>query len=110
MVKQDHVLVQCLTAPGTGKNHQWIISVDGQQSAPLQTNSSYASPTVQVLSGEGAEAASTLGNQTIFIGGSNFGKVEDAKASALRVTYGITGNEYKAEGCRVTHDHDQIQC
>ena len=43
-VKVAHELLECKTQPGTGRNHRWAVSVDGQHSAVFLSNTSYAPP------------------------------------------------------------------
>ena len=66
-----HVSIECISVPGTGKNHWLQLSVGNQASAPYGANMSYAPPVIASFSGPGAggSTAWTLGNVAVRITG-----------------------------------------
>ncbi len=72
--------ISCLTAPGTGRNHSWIVYIDGSPSPVFAGNTSYGAPIVATYAGEGTvrgdvscmygvACGSTRGHQVINITG-----------------------------------------
>jgi hypothetical protein len=119
VVELDFSSITCLTAPGTGKGHSWIVVVDGTPSAVFAANSSYGPPVVATYAGTGtvlgsqecfagSDCGSTRGLQTIVITGQNFGSAE--LGNALVVRYGPTGVELVASSCVIIEAHVKIQC
>jgi hypothetical protein len=41
--------LHCLTGQGSGKNHSWLLEVDGQRSEIYHAGTSYAPPVIQSL-------------------------------------------------------------
>jgi len=104
-----HSTVRCLTAPGTGTNHSWVVTVDGQASALFAAGTGYAAPIVVFYRGDGVEDADTRGGQVVRIEGRQFGTV--ARNAIDLVTYQRPdGPLFEAVGCRVTQDHVEVTC
>lgn len=102
----EQLVLVCLTAPGTGKDHSWIVDVAGQKTPIFVANTSYAPPIIQGFREDGAEDASTHGGEVVVIVGSNFGTV--AANAITRVTYGEIGFEFAASGCFVLVNHVRV--
>jgi hypothetical protein len=60
-----------MNVPGAGKDHHWIVTIDGQISERSTTN--YGKPEIVGFSGLGAFDALTDGGELIRIHGRNFG-------------------------------------
>ena len=60
-VSDPHVALACVTTEGAGKEHKWVVKVDGQESK--QPTSSYARPVVSHFTGPGSRFALTSGYQ-----------------------------------------------
>jgi hypothetical protein len=110
-----HGRISCLTAAGTGKNHDWKVTVgadleavEQQTSAIYDANTYYAQPFVSTLEGVGSSEAITDGNQLVTIKGGNFGTQDMARIN--NVTYGKDGKEFVASGCTITEAHKTIEC
>jgi hypothetical protein len=126
-VIKPHVLYECFTAPGSGANLSWHVSVAGQASAVLPSASAYAKPVVfslQDVVGRSITAAPTAGGTVVVITGKNFGPAGADSALQL-VTYGdcavfageqqtagadCARREYVASECNVTLADTEIEC
>jgi hypothetical protein len=100
----DHTEIRCNTTVGSGKQHRWVIKIDGQNSTVSTT--SYDRPSVESITGEGAEDALADGGQRVTITGKNFGPSQGKLES---VTYGPSGQEFVAVNC-VYVSHYVIEC
>jgi VCBS repeat-containing protein len=98
--------IQCLTSPGTGKDHWMQMSIGAQLSNPFNAKLSYSPPVVIEYAGPGSIDASTEGNESVVIEGRNFG----LGTVGPLVTYGENGTEYEATSCSVTTPHTHITC
>jgi hypothetical protein len=110
-----HGRIDCLTAAGTGKNHDWKVTVgadleavEQQTSAIYDANTYYGQPFVSTLDGAGSSQAVTDGKQLVVIRGGNFGTQDMARIN--NVTYGKHGKEFIASGCTITEAHKTIEC
>jgi hypothetical protein len=91
--------IQCLTAPGTGKQHSWQVIVQvchrevngetvtlsacrNQTSPVFPAMTAYAPPAVAAISGEG-RSSHTAGGDTVILTGANFG-FSDAKLQLVQ--------------------------
>jgi len=62
----------CLTAPGSGKDLLWNVTVAGQTSPILTTRpTSYAAPVTGTFTGPGSNLAKTYGYEMVYIGGAS---------------------------------------
>ena len=100
----DHTEIRCNTTQGSGKQHRWIIKIDGQNSTVSTT--SYDRPSIDNVAGLGAVDASTDGEQEIVITGKNFGPSQEMLE---KVSYGPSGQEYTASEC-IRTSHTEIRC
>jgi hypothetical protein len=62
-IETPDVLMSCLMGSGTGRNHFWELSVDGQHTNLLNTSTNFAPPFVTQLDGPSASAARTQGGE-----------------------------------------------
>jgi hypothetical protein len=120
VVDADFVSITCLTAPGTGSGHSWVVIVDGNPSPVFGANTSYGAPVVATYSGvgtvggsqtcfeAGVDCGDTRGRQLITISGQNFGSND--MGNELAVRYGPTGSELAAQNCTIVTPHTVIQC
>ena len=69
---KEHVAITCLTSPGTGNNHKWVVRMGEQTSEMTDILSGYAAPALNTITGDGSIDASTLGGQSVRISGTNF--------------------------------------
>ena len=53
VVTASFTSIQCVTAPGTGKELNWFVTVDGQRSSLVYANTSYGQPVVAYYNGTG---------------------------------------------------------
>lgn len=71
VTKQDTTMT-CLTAPGSGKDLLWNVTVAGQTSPILTTRpTSYAAPVTGTFTGPGSNLAKTYGYEMVYIGGAS---------------------------------------
>jgi hypothetical protein len=69
-VTTAHTVMTCLTTQGTGTGLVWRVSVEGQASQTLLTQTTdYAPPVTAQFSGVGASLAQTYGYQAVIISG-----------------------------------------
>ena len=107
-VSAAHTQIRCLTAPGTGKDHAWRVTVGAQNSDVLEAEMSYAPPVIVAFTNEGAESALTPGGQVVVIEGRQFG-FDSAMIDA--VTYGVDSKEFDATPqCTILEAHRRIEC
>lgn len=107
-VSVQDVQIICTTAPGVGSSLTWAVTIGSQTSAPSNSTSSYAPPSISDYIGPGAVGADTVGSQAVIINGHNFGPLGTAPDSA---TYGgPNATLFEASGCSVTTDHVVITC
>jgi hypothetical protein len=102
-----HSRIACLMGVGTGREHFWRVSIDGQMTPLSPSESFYAPPFVTLLDGDAAEAARTQGGEWLRINGSNFGT--DVTVIS-RVSYGPTGVEFNATNCSIVMPHTSLMC
>jgi hypothetical protein len=106
------VQITCYTAPGSGADLVWAVSV-GTQLSPLRLNltSNYAAPVVAFYSGPGSREADTMGGEVVVISGRNFGPLS---SPIDRVEYGINGTDlsFVATACAhsPTNPHSELTC
>lgn len=62
-IETPDVLMSCLMGSGTGRDHFWRLSVDGQTTNLLNTSTFFAPPFVTQLDGPSASAARTQGGE-----------------------------------------------
>ena len=110
-------LIQCLAAPGTGKNRPWALTVAGQTANFTATLQSYAAPTVFSFSGTPATAGATGGGEAVTITGENFGP--NAALVTARYVWAASGSQpkgalsnatYVATACAMTTPHFVLTC
>ena len=109
-VSTAHTQIECTTAPGTGKDHSWKVTIGGQVSAPYAANTSYAPPIVASYEGLGATDAETNGNQVVQVLGRNFGRAEDMVIES--VTYSRPNGTIfdVSSNCTVSQAHTRLTC
>ena len=103
-VTTEHVLLECQTVPGAGRELQWVVTIDRQRS--IFPTTYYAPPEITSFSGDYVDDAQTWGGQWIFIHGQNFATTEFLE----RVTYGPFGQLYEATNCTVVEASIEIRC
>jgi hypothetical protein len=110
--------VQCVTAPGVGKDLNWTVSAKGQRSAPFRLSgpvvgvsaSQYRAPAVTSVV-PSVSPLTTLGEQAVTVVGTNFGP----SGSGVVVTYGPAseqGRRYTAKDCvmNTSQAHVALTC
>lgn len=101
--------IECVTVPGTGVGLAWSVVIADQDSGVLDAQTSYGAPIVTDYSGEGSLEALTVGNETIYIAGKNFG----ATISAVeRVSYSSDNGTLfvTTHTCVMYEPHVKIKC
>eukprot|EP00808_Paulinella_micropora_P030656 g79511.t1 len=104
--------IECQAAAGSGKDHQWEVTVAGQQSAfsAASQTSSYTAPSIigDITTAGGSSFIATTGGIVVIIEGQNFGPV----GAPLVVTYGPAVNpaKYTAASCTQSVAHIRINC
>lgn len=104
-IVDDHVTLECETVPGVGKDLEWTIRVDGQNSTDPVTD--YGTPVITQVNANDVDAAHTDGGTTVTLMGENFGP--PGHGFLVAVTYGPTGSEYSAVNVRHV-SHTEIEC
>lgn len=112
-------VLECKTAPGTGKGHTWRVDIAGQLSVVQTANpQAYHPPVVSIEEGGAAGvdvlALETPGSQRVRVRGLHFGPTSATIAS---VKYGPTDPnsptgdlEYSAVSCNMETPHESILC
>jgi hypothetical protein len=104
------VQIECFTAPGTGKNLSWKLSVDGQNSTVLLANTAYGVPVITGFDGQAADSADTSGGQLITILGQNFGPIGSSRLGSVYYSQASeTLVRFIAENCSVIEAHTKIR-
>ena len=97
-----HTQINCTTAAGAGANLIYLVTVDGQLN--VVPTASYGVPVITSISG--MSGGSTDGGDVVVLTGQYF----STNQWFISATYGPTGAEYNASGCRVSVPHTQITC
>lgn len=101
-----HVNIRCLTAPGVGKNLEWTVMIDGQNSSVPVT--AYAEPVVRDIVAEHLSDLSANGGDDVWLVGDHFGPPHRGFVTPTSVTYGPTGTE--VHGIHVQHhNHSKLE-
>jgi hypothetical protein len=101
----DHLVIACLTAPGTGNNHKWIVRIGEQTSKTSDSLTGYAAPALNTITGDGSSDASTLGGQNIRISGTNFPPYGRTLANSNTiVTYTNGFQTFVAKNCALMYE------
>jgi len=113
--------MECLTAPGYGKDHSWIVSINTIESAMYSCEingvcSSYTAPEITSISAPSLLA--TAGGEYVTLTGTNFGP--SAAADAMFASYGVSGATdsstslkdtlYNSSDCEVVTAHTVVRC
>ena len=103
--------MQCLMAPGAGRDLQWNIDVCGQESTPLDTITAYGPPVIGSYGAAGSGALQTEGGEIITLNGINFGPAGAGHIQGVSFGSG-NGTEHilDSTACSVTVSHQQITC
>ena len=102
-----HKTIECTSLDeGVGNNFEWKVSVGEQSSSWKTSQISFASPSITMISGAGAQNAFTVGGQIVVLTGNNFGP---KNGIIPQVFYGKSSTEYTATECNVL-SHTKIQC
>jgi hypothetical protein len=109
-VTTAHKQIRCLTSSGTGRDHYFVVHVEGQTSLPVFGNNSYAVPVVETYSGSGVHNARTSGGQIVVLNGRDFGSVERNKITWVKYGKINSDVQFNAQDCRVLVDHRKILC
>ncbi len=129
-VVASHTFMTCISAEGVGVGHTWVVTVDGQTSAPSAATTSYLPPTLSGLAplplGQGVYNLSSLallrtaGGDTLELTGSNFGPVTTIPgstltqaallASTLPIAEVSNGRACLIALCRVVVAHTTMHC
>ncbi len=121
----DGSVLQCISAPGTGGDLYWTVTV-GNQTADNQVGpTSYGWPVIASFAGLPARSGATEGLETVMIFGSNFGPLGtpltatySAPVAVRSVVVGAGALDtgipepavFRAQGCVVVEAHKQINC
>ena len=110
VISAEHTGISCKTAEGTGKDHSWVVEVDGQASQVFAAGTSYGNPIISFYGGAHYTELLTSGGQQVEIHGHNFGMA--SLGNDIHMTYGPTGTEFVATGCFIpdAHKHKLIIC
>lgn len=123
--ERPHEELRCVSVPGVGLNHAWVVTVGGQASVPSDAAGEmgltrYRAPTIRKISGQGADMADTSGGQQVIIDGENFGPATLVDADGNIISDDIPIAEYgkpnemwpsfMAVDCRVTVAFRQVVC
>lgn len=115
-------LITCLSAPGTGANLSWRLSIGGQESNILLGASSYGAPVVSQFLGAAAVAGPAAGGPVVTLQGFNFGSDPGvlfvSYAAKLRIPRATDGFLPGVNGtvvfvpplCSITVPHHTLQC
>jgi hypothetical protein len=109
-VTTGHKQIRCLTSQGTGKDHYFVVNVEGQTSIPVFGNNSYAVPVIETYSGEGVKNARTSGGQVVILQGREFGSIKRNKVQWVKYGKINSDVQFAAQNCRVLTDHTKILC
>jgi hypothetical protein len=110
-VTKAHEEITCWTSAGAGKEHQWLLLIDGQYSSSPTT--SYHKPEILSITAAGdVHQLKMAGGDTVTLTGTNFGppagSIKFGTAYLESVTYGPSGVEYTAT-CELK-SHTEAEC
>ena len=109
---RSQTLIVCSSSEGYGVGMSYSVSVDGQASTLLPTNSSYAAPSiysVTKLNGSPLHDANTKGGERVWIQGSNFGPA--TQGNVVIAQYKNDQNvSFTAVNCDIHESHSDIYC
>lgn len=117
-VVNAHTIINCLTAPGTGAGHSWLLEIAGQQGAVLPAGTSYAAPIMADMQpaavGRTPFDFDTPGSEVVIVDGRNFG-ADDSKIGRVwyereRGTPNAQDYRFEATDCTITVPHVQMRC
>eukprot|EP01029_Cantina_marsupialis_P023388 TRINITY_DN5821_c0_g1_i7.p1 TRINITY_DN5821_c0_g1~~TRINITY_DN5821_c0_g1_i7.p1 ORF type:complete len:1339 (-),score=489.15 TRINITY_DN5821_c0_g1_i7:101-3892(-) len=92
----DDSKIECITPPGMGKDHSWIVTIGDQSSEKSEQMTSFDAPIIIGVDGVGVENALTTGGQSITISASQGFGPENTKL--VEVYYGrYNGGEGHSE-------------
>eukprot|EP00808_Paulinella_micropora_P022933 g26443.t1 len=112
-----HTQIRCRTVAGMGTAHVWYVTVAGQKDVLEYAVANYQKPSITSLGWEPSEGVrnlanfSTLGGQTIFINGQNFGFPSANVSASYSKTYSNMQAVYTALNCTIPFPyHTKIIC
>eukprot|EP00937_MAST-01D_sp_MAST-1D-sp2_P003135 g3135.t1 len=117
--EQDKVEPQtkviCTAPAGVGQNYKWTVYIAEQASDESTDASAYQGPTIQTVSGPGAEGGSTRGKLTINVGGNGFGPTSTKGISLVSgkkaaMFSNDAQNTFTSTDCEVVTDDVAIRC
>lgn len=110
----EHELVTCITSPGVGAHHSWLLTVDGIVSLPSAATTSYAPPVISGVSGAtgvNVGALETPGGETVYLNGDNFGPGDSVPSDDAVPFSLVTSVLYSLRSaCRLLVPHVRIAC
>ena len=111
--------MQCVMVAGTGNQLEFRVVMARQPSGVLQSNASYAAPTISRFEGPGSDDAETEGGEPVTVYGRNFGPAVAAGVfeSRILVEYTVSLDNgpsdevtFRASGCSLVTPHEAIMC
>ena len=103
---RNHFVVACLTSPGVGSNHKWLVRQGSQTSELTSELTGYAAPALNTITGDGSTDASTLGGQAVTLQGTNFPPYGSSlAASNTVVTYSNGIQTFAASNCLLKYEN-----
>ena len=89
----DHSTIECLTAPGVGKDLRWVVVIAGLTSQTPTT--SYAAPSISSVRIQRGDSSNSTGSRTsggldfLLLEGDNFGALTEREPAVDLVQYGL---------------------
>ena len=108
-VTKPHTEITCTSVAGIGKNHQWVVDVQGQVSAISTATTSYQPPVLYSMSGPGAFNAATDGGEMIYLNGDYFG-VQGQAPDPIVLNYGRQNFHTFTTTCTVMITQTVLSC
>ena len=90
----DNTVLECITARGIGRRHQWYVFIDSHRSntlSTLATTSSYRAPNIYNIEIENSDRLRTEGGTNITIEGTDLGTTAEWNTVAINPTTGTVG-------------------
>jgi hypothetical protein len=109
-VKTAHDKVHCTSIVGVGKDFNWQVNIDGQQSAPSSGTTRYEKPVISRITGPGAIGGSSRGGDKFYIHGDYFGPTGTIYIDLVAYWNDVVQNSFEGLACNVEQAQRRIEC
>ena len=105
-----HDKIHCNSIVGVGKDFQWQVNVDSQQSNPSTGTTRYEQPVIDKISGPGALGGSSRGGDKFYVHGEYFGPAGSIYIDLVAYWNDAVLNRFEGLACTVEEAQKRIEC